>query len=760
MRTIALLLAIASLFVSASCNRTPEAQVARLRKRAQDAMAKKDYGRAALALRSAIKIQPKNAEVRYELGLLYMEVGDLNAAATRFQEALQIKPTYTEPQLKMAQLMTLSPDMVIVHEAERRAQSALAAAQGNSDAIATLALVEMRLGETQTAEERLRGILLKFPKHLNSSLLLATIKIQNRDFPGAEAVLKTALQQDPKSTEAMSALAQVYIIMDRLPEAMAELTQVLSIDPKNAAVRLNLAQLQLKQGKTSDAEASYKLLAASGVPGYAGSYGLFLYSQNRRDDAIKELVRVYKAQPEDRDSRSRLVAAYLAMKRTPDAEKVLSDVLEKNPKDTDALLQRAQIYLIASKYGPAENDLNRVFTFRPDWADAHYVLARVYQAQGATQNQRRELTEAVRIDPSLLPARIDLAQALIAVKDAKAALDLMNQAPENQRNTQAAIVQRNWALLALSRLDEMQAGVQQGLGISKLPELQLQDALVKLRKNDTPGARAELKDVLSRNPEELRALELLARSYAETKEPGVATSTIREYADKNPKSAPLQQFLGSWLLAAGDRAEARKAFETAKQDDPTSVPADFALAEIDLIDHNLGGARDRLLKLLSQNQTNVDARVLLGMVEEASGRFDSAIDAYRKVVDIEATNLYALNNLAYRLTASGKNPDEALKYAQRAFELSPNSGVVEDTLGWALYSKGIYEMALPHLRNAVNKEAVPVRMYHLASAYLKTGDEAKGRETYRKAVTADPNLPEAKAVQDLLQSSGSANRAR
>lgn len=749
-RTLAALLAVVlALGGNVSC-RSPEAQAARLLKRAQDARVKKEYGRAAIDLRNAIKAQPKNAQLRYELGLVYLEVGDVNAAVNRFQEALKINPDYIEPQLKIAQLMALNEDMVVVREAEKRAQAALAAAQGNADAMATLALVEMRLGENKSAEERLRGVLLKFPKHLNSALLLANLKLQNRDYPAAEAVLRDALAKDPKSIQAMVALAQIYVILNKIPDAIAQISNALTYEPKNGPVLENLAQLQLQQGKIADAEATYKRLSESAALGYSGAYGMFLFSQNRRDAAIKEFERLYKAEPDNRETRSRLIAAYLATKRVPDAESVLTAVLKKNKKDTDALLQRAEIYLVAGKYGPAENDLNRVFSFRPDWADAHYVLARVHQAQGATQNQRRELSEALRLDPSLMPARIDLGQSLIAANDAKAALDLMNLAPESQRNAVPIIVQRNWALLALNQVNQLNASIQQGMGIAKTSDLQLQDALVKLKKKDMSGARAELQDVLSRNPEELRALELLARSYVDTKQPEVATATIRGYAGKNPKSAPLQQFLGSWLLAAGDRAEARKAFEAAKVDDPSSVPADFALAEIDLVEHNPGSARTRLSKLLANNEANIDARILLGMVEESSGRYDAAIDAYRKVVDLEANNLYALNNLAYSLTTSGTNPDEALKYAQRAFELNPNSGVVEDTLGWAFYSKGIYNMALPHLRNAVNKEAVPVRMYHLAMAYAKIGDFNRAQQTYRTAAKLNGNIPEAAIAKQVL----------
>ena len=47
----------------------------------------------------------------------------------------------------------------------------------------------------------------------------------------------------------------------------------------------------------------------------------------------------------------------------------------------------------------------------------------------------------------------------------------------------------------------------------------------------------------------------------------------------------------------------------------------------------------------------------------------------------------ALNGLAY-LLAETRQPDEAIKYAQKAKELAPDSPAVDDTLGWTYFQKG------------------------------------------------------------------------
>ena len=105
--------------------------------------------------------------------------------------------------------------------------------------------------------------------------------------------------------------------------------------------------------------------------------------------------------------------------------------------------------------------------------------------------------------------------------------------------------------------------------------------------------------------------------------------------------------------------------------------------------------------------------------------------------------------MAY-LLAESKQPDEALKYAQKAKELAPDNAAVDDTLGWTYYQKGLYSLAVTHLEGATARDGTPRRKYHLAMAYCKAGDPKRGRQAYDAAYKMDPNLPEAQAARQVL----------
>jgi Tfp pilus assembly protein PilF len=149
-----------------------------------------------------------------------------------------------------------------------------------------------------------------------------------------------------------------------------------------------------------------------------------------------------------------------------------------------------------------------------------------------------------------------------------------------------------------------------------------------------------------------------------------------------------------------------------------------------------------LTTVIGANPTNLPARLLLAQVNLDEGKVPAAIEQYNKVVDTDPKNVIALNNVAYIL-ADGKQPDEALRFAQLAKQLAPENATVDDTLGWTYYQKGMYKLAVSYLESATAREGTAKRKYHLAMAYLKAGDPQRGRQTLEAATRMDPTLPEA-----------------
>jgi tetratricopeptide (TPR) repeat protein len=315
----------------------------------------------------------------------------------------------------------------------------------------------------------------------------------------------------------------------------------------------------------------------------------------------------------------------------------------------------------------------------------------------------------------------------------------MDAAPDAQKTIPAWINGRNWALLTLGNLAEAKTGIERALQMGRPSEAVHQSAVLKFVQRDYVGARAAIDElVLKAGSPDVRLAQLLMQSYAAQKDVPKGLTRLKELASASPKSAAIQHLLGQWSVRTGDIDGARAAFEKAKAADPRFAPADAALAEIDINAGRIDAARQRLKRVLEADPRNPPALLLSARAEEASGNQDGVLARYRAVLDVDGANLIALNNLAYSL--AGSKPDEALKLAQQALEIAPDNASVQDTLGWVYYRKGLYSMAITHLKKAVDKETNPRRQFHLGMSYLKVGDQANGQRIVAEALRKDPNL--------------------
>ena len=84
----------------------------------------------------------------------------------------------------------------------------------------------------------------------------------------------------------------------------------------------------------------------------------------------------------------------------------------------------------------------------------------------------------------------------------------------------------------------------------------------------------------------------------------------------------------------------------------------------------------------------------LGNLNHKYRHYDDAIYAYNKLLSIDPDNALILNNLAYTLLASKKNPALALSLVQKSVELDSTILASRDTLAWAYYKNGRFPEAL------------------------------------------------------------------
>ena len=350
-------------------------------------------------------------------------------------------------------------------------------APDNADALNILAADELKLGHADSAEAYLREALQKAPEQTQIYAKLAGLALVRKDLDGAEKVLKQGTDAVPGSVESWISLGRFYLFTHRISDAEDQFRKAVEVNPHSGAALLDLGRIQDERGKTYEAEKTFRSASVLPDKDYRPVHAIFLWQHDQKDAAIRVFAELAKSDTKDRAARTRLVTAYLAAKKKPEAMRVLAAALKKNPSDTDALVQRSEIYLDGGEVMEAQADVTKLFTLRPNDARVRYLLSRVYKLRNRESLRRQELSEALRLDPSLLAIRIELADTLATAP--QSALDLMNATPEQQRHSLSAIAMRNWALLASRDFVEARKGIEEGLAQSKTPELMLQGAVLE-----------------------------------------------------------------------------------------------------------------------------------------------------------------------------------------------------------------------------------------------------------------------------------------
>ncbi len=114
--------------------------------------------------------------------------------------------------------------------------------------------------------------------------------------------------------------------------------------------------------------------------------------------------------------------------------------------------------------------------------------------------------------------------------------------------------------------------------------------------------------------------------------------------------------------------------------------------------------------------------------------------AYLEALEIAPNQSTVLNDLGYMWIERGERIGEAFDMVSRAAQMDPDNGNVIDSLGWAYYQLGQYELAVQELERAaaLNPGSATANL-HLGDAYWQVGRELEAGFQWRRAADLDPS---------------------
>lgn len=245
----------------------------------------------------------------------------------------------------------------------------------------------------------------------------------------------------------------------------------------------------------------------------------------------------------------------------------------------------------------------------------------------------------------------------------------------------------------------------------------------------------------------------LGLSLAALGQEASAREAFGRVSTANPIIYAGAQFGLGLSLQREDRGlEALEALQRADASAPGQMEVIFRLAQqLIALDRH-----EEALAVLNRPAVNVDGqspgiRFLRGATLESLGRLDEAENELWAALTAAPNEPTILNHLGYMWVDTGRRVEQGAEMLARAHAADPENGNIQDSLGWAQFRQGQYDMAVETLEGAVSKQPANAEIVdHLGDAYWQVGRRREARWQWNRVLTLDPDAERRAEVEEKL----------
>lgn len=226
---------------------------------------------------------------------------------------------------------------------------------------------------------------------------------------------------------------------------------------------------------------------------------------------------------------------------------------------------------------------------------------------------------------------------------------------------------------------------------------------------------------------------------------GASFAAMARAMDLGSLPATSLVLLGRYLLALGERLAAEQVLRIAQ----ACFPTDFWVhQDLGMLLHSAGPARHAdavqyLSNAAALRTRNAAVQVNLGQALAAGGDVSSAIECYRKAIELDPAEHEAHYQLGLALQSQG-SVDDAIGCFHKVLYLDPQLAVAHAALGSALQRKGDIDGAILWLQRAIDLDPTNAQAHHTLGLALQAKQEMDGAiDCFHKALDLDPSDPQA-----------------
>jgi putative PEP-CTERM system TPR-repeat lipoprotein len=395
----------------------------------------------------------------------------------------------------------------------------------------------------------------------------------------------------------------------------------------------------------------------------------------------------------------------------------------------DELLERAQRNLDAGDFRAASIDLKNLLQQEPNDAEARFALGAALLGGGDASGALREFELARKLGIEEERLAIPMGRAFLASRRYEDVLQVIDPArAKNDVERMQYLIMRGDAQLGVGRAREARVEFENAL--ARDPDdirarLGLASALFEVEGFATAKREADV--ALAQAPKDPRTHLAIASLYLRDRRFEAAAKafedTVNLVGENERDNNRLVALAGlcEAQLALGRSAEADKTVAQLERLAPDSAVTLYLRARAAFIGGKYDPARTDLERILSRDEGNRPAQLLLGAVNYASGNLGQADMYLRAVLAADPDNTFARQLLAESHLRQRK-PREALSVLEPDGAPQSNSPMALALAGTARVQAGDLDTGLQYLERGVAAGSTdPSTVVQLAAGYIAAG---------------------------------------